>query len=101
TPPRADRAGGRRGAGPTAEMEVRVNDALERALRAGPPADAEGLRRSSRAAAARADAAGLVDVAVARIDSPVGTLLGAVTPRGLVTLEYADDREEAILYRLA
>jgi methylated-DNA-[protein]-cysteine S-methyltransferase len=82
-------------------MEVRVNDALDRALRAGPPADAEDARRSARAAAARADAAGLVDVAVARLESPVGPLVGALTLRGLVTLEYADDREEAILRRLA
>jgi methylated-DNA-[protein]-cysteine S-methyltransferase len=82
-------------------MEVRVNDALERALRAGPPGDAEAVRRSVEAAAGRADAVGLVDVAVARLDSPVGSLLAAMTPRGLVSLEYADGREEAILYRLA
>ncbi len=48
-------------------------------------------------AAARA---GLLDVAYASLDSPVGRLLLAATPRGLVRLAYADD-EEAVLEQLA
>jgi methylated-DNA-[protein]-cysteine S-methyltransferase len=46
--------------------------------------------------------AGLLDVAYATLDSPVGTLLLATTPRGLVRLAYVDgDDESAILQQLA
>ena len=38
-----------------------------------------------------ADAAGLLDVAYATLDSPAGRLLLAATPRGVVTLAYVDD----------
>lgn len=45
---------------------------------------------------------GLLGVAYATLDSPLGTLLLASTPRGLVRLAYLDDRgEEAILQALA
>lgn len=44
-----------------------------------------------------ADRAGLLDVAYATVDSPVGRLLLAGTPNGLVRLAYADGREEDIL----
>jgi methylated-DNA-[protein]-cysteine S-methyltransferase len=47
-------------------------------------------------------AAGLLDVAYATVDSPVGTLLLASTPRGLVRLAYlGDDNEDAVLEQLA
>jgi methylated-DNA-[protein]-cysteine S-methyltransferase len=68
-------------------------EALERALR-GPiesePPDLIG---------AAADA-GLIDVAYATLDSPVGALLVAVTERGLVRIAYLDagaDEEAALL----
>jgi methylated-DNA-[protein]-cysteine S-methyltransferase len=49
-----------------------------------------------------AAAAGLLDVAYATLDSPVGTLLLASTPAGLVRLAYADHSEEdAVLADLA
>jgi methylated-DNA-[protein]-cysteine S-methyltransferase len=50
-----------------------------------------------------AAAAGLLDVAYATFDSPVGKLLLARTPRGLVRLAYLDagSDEEAVLTRLA
>ena len=49
-----------------------------------------------------AAAAGLIDVAYATIDSPVGTLLLASTPRGLVRLAYLDNTdEESVLTDLA
>lgn len=38
----------------------------------------------------RAAAEDLLDVAYTRIDSPVGSLIGAVTPRGVVRLAYED-----------
>jgi methylated-DNA-[protein]-cysteine S-methyltransferase len=46
--------------------------------------------------------AGLIDVAYATLDSPVGTLLLATTPRGLVRLAYLDDGDDAnVLEQLA
>jgi methylated-DNA-[protein]-cysteine S-methyltransferase len=49
-----------------------------------------------------AAAAGLLDVAYATLDSPLGTLLVATTPRGLVRIAYLDyDDEDAVLGQLA
>ncbi|HEX9890694.1 MAG TPA: methylated-DNA--[protein]-cysteine S-methyltransferase [Actinomycetota bacterium] len=47
----------------------------------------------------RASRAGLVDVAVGAVDSPLGTLTVGVTPRGLVRLAYGD--EDLVLEDLA
>jgi methylated-DNA-[protein]-cysteine S-methyltransferase len=72
---------------------------LERALRdaagalaggAPPPLDTDAVA-----------AAGLLDVAYATFDSPVGTLLLAATPRGLVRVGYADSDLDATLQDLA
>ena len=49
--------------------------------------------------AARADAEDLVDVAWTDYDSPVGTLVLAATPDGLVTISYR--RAEEVIDRLA
>jgi methylated-DNA-[protein]-cysteine S-methyltransferase len=52
--------------------------------------------------AARASEEGLVDVAYARADSPLGPLLVASTDRGLVCVSYLEFREEdATLERIA
>jgi methylated-DNA-[protein]-cysteine S-methyltransferase len=67
------------------------------------------LRRAVAAADSRppeftlaADAAGLLDVAYTTTDSPVGTLLLATTPAGLVRLAYVDfEQEDAVLAELA
>jgi methylated-DNA-[protein]-cysteine S-methyltransferase len=76
-------------------------DALERELRqaalalpSDPPPDLD-----TRAA----EAASLIDVAYARHDSPVGSLLLAATPRGLVRISYVDGERgiEATLAQLA
>jgi methylated-DNA-[protein]-cysteine S-methyltransferase len=52
---------------------------------------------------AAAAAAGLIDVAYTIFDSPVGTLLLATTPRGLIRLAYLDasEEEDATLEQLA
>jgi methylated-DNA-[protein]-cysteine S-methyltransferase len=73
-------------------------DGLERELRdagrrygAGPPELIDA-----------ATAAGLLDVAYAKLDSPVGTLLLAATPAGLVRIAYLDgDQEDSILEDIA
>lgn len=67
------------------------------------------LRRAARATdgdppelSAAAAAAGLLDVAYAITDSPVGTLLLASTPEGLVRIAYVGpEREDAVLLQLA
>lgn len=75
-----------------------ISDQIEQELRLSAPAPAE-LPDVSKAAAA----AGLLDVAYATLDSPVGTLLVAVTPRGLVRVAYLDAGEEeaTVLEQLA
>ncbi len=51
--------------------------------------------------AAAAAAAGLVDVAVGWLQTPVGPVLGAVTGRGLVALRYLGTAEPSLLAELA
>jgi methylated-DNA-[protein]-cysteine S-methyltransferase len=46
-------------------------------------------------------AAGLLDVAYAELDSPLGRLLLASTPRGLVRVAYVDDGVDTVLESLA
>jgi methylated-DNA-[protein]-cysteine S-methyltransferase len=48
-----------------------------------------------------ADVAGLVDVAYARYDAPVGELLLAATPRGLVKVSFDIEDPDATIARLA
>ncbi len=69
---------------------------IETALRSNAPPDA-----ALPDLADAATNAGLLDVAYATLDSPVGRLLLAVTPRGLVRLAYLDDDEDAVLEDLA
>src|SRR5262249_14093219 len=66
-------------------------------LQAAPRAGAAVQRGAAAAAAAvtpgaAADRAGLVDVAVSTVDSPVGDLFVAVTPKGLVRLAFDPER---------
>ena len=49
----------------------------------------------------RAAQAGLLDVAYAELDSPLGPLLAAVTDRGVVRLAYEGDRADEVLEDLA
>ena len=51
--------------------------------------------------AARAAQEGLLDVAYAQVDSPLGPLTVAVTPRGLVRLAYPDQPVEEVMAGLA
>jgi len=79
-----------------------VTDDLERRLAGarepGPAIEAAAFRD---ALARRAAAAGLLDVAYATADSPLGPLMVAVTPRGVVRLSYADEDPAAQLAELA
>ncbi|HEX8854546.1 MAG TPA: methylated-DNA--[protein]-cysteine S-methyltransferase [Thermoleophilaceae bacterium] len=51
--------------------------------------------------AERAAGEGLLDIAYAELDSPLGRLVAASTDRGLVTLSYADSGVDPVLERLA
>jgi methylated-DNA-[protein]-cysteine S-methyltransferase len=86
--------------------EINVNhssdgdEEMERALRAALRSDQDAVPPPSIVDAAAA--AGLLDVAYARLDSPVGTLVLASTPHGLARLAYVDDgREEAVMEDIA
>jgi methylated-DNA-[protein]-cysteine S-methyltransferase len=48
-----------------------------------------------------AEHAGLVDVAYALIDSPLGPIVGAATPQGVCMLSYEHGRRDVLLQRLA
>jgi methylated-DNA-[protein]-cysteine S-methyltransferase len=50
---------------------------------------------------ARAKRHGLIDVGYATVDSPVGRLLVAVTPKGLVRVAFAEETEDEVLEQLA
>lgn len=71
---------------------------LERRLQDGFDVDARG---AAERAVRRADAAGVVDVAYTRYDSPPGPLLLAATRTGLVAVAYLEDDETGVLDDLA
>ena len=74
-----------------AEMERALRAALRQAPAPEPPAIIDA-----------AATAGLLDVAYARLDSPVGTLVLAGTPQGLARLAYVDPGlEEEVLEEIA
>jgi methylated-DNA-[protein]-cysteine S-methyltransferase len=73
---------------------------LEQRLRDAPVAE---LHRGALgvALAQRAGKAGLLDVAYAELDSPIGELIVFVTPRGLLRIKYADEPIEGVLADVA
>lgn len=77
-----------------------MSTALEAALGHGHP-DTQALRRlhDRLAAAARAD--GLLDVSYRTLDTPVGCLLLAATPVGLVRIAFAGQDHDRVLEDLA
>jgi methylated-DNA-[protein]-cysteine S-methyltransferase len=66
---------------------------IEAALRRGAAVDVDTAAEAATISAiAAADRQGLVDVAFSMVDSPVGDLLVAVTPQGLVRLAFDPER---------
>lgn len=65
------------------------------------PTDDDTIRRLRARLATDADAAELLDVAYRTVDSPIGTLLLASTPRGLVQIAFDNEDRDAILGMLA
>lgn len=77
---------------------------IEKTLRTGlqAPDLADDARRAAERAAAAARKAGLADVSYAVEPSPLGSLLVATTPRGLIRLAYgADERLDDVLGELS
>jgi methylated-DNA-[protein]-cysteine S-methyltransferase len=74
---------------------------LERRLATPPASAAFDARRASAVLAQRAGQAGLLDVAYGTLDSPLGTLVVAVTPRGLVRIAYSGEGEDRVLEELS
>ncbi len=77
------------------DLEQELRRASGRATTAGPSA------RVREAVASRALDEGLVDVAYAQADSPLGALTVAATARGLVYLAYPEHPLDVVLERLA
>lgn len=64
-------------------------------------ADGTALDRLRGRLAERADADGLLDVAYRTMDSPVGALLLAATPAGLVRVAFERENHESVLVELS
>jgi methylated-DNA-[protein]-cysteine S-methyltransferase len=65
------------------------------------PTDPDTLSRLRHRLGQAAEAAGLLDVAYTTIDSPVGLLLLAATPQGLVRVAYEIEDHDAVLDTLS
>lgn len=65
------------------------------------PDDASTLSRLRDRLGLEAEAEGLLDIAYTTIDSPVGTLLLAATPRGLLRVAYDTEDHDRVLDTLA
>jgi methylated-DNA-[protein]-cysteine S-methyltransferase len=68
---------------------------------AASPTDAETMEALRLRLGQAADAEGLLDVAYTTVDSPVGPLLLAATPRGLVRVAYEIEDHDRVLELLA
>jgi len=85
-------------------MTPQANDAVSRALRAGPAprrAEAAAAAAASERLLERIAREELADVAYGPVDSPFGTLHAAVTQRGLVRLAFPEEHEPAMVEQLA
>ena len=69
---------------------------LEQELRDVPVAELD-RKALTAGLAQRAGKSGLLDVAYAELDSPLGELIVFVTPRGLLRIKYADEPIEGVL----
>lgn len=67
----------------------------------GSAADTGTLTRLRHQLGLAAEAEGLLDVAFTTVDSPVGTLLLAATPKGLVRVAYAIEDHDRVLDTLS
>lgn len=78
--------------------DVRNDDTVTALL--STPVDAGTLTRLHRRLEQGAEQAGIIDVAYTIIDSPLGKLLLAATPKGLVRVAYASEDHDKVLETL-
>jgi methylated-DNA-[protein]-cysteine S-methyltransferase len=78
-----------------------TQDPLAEALAGGETLDPEAWERIRNRLAGRAEAAGLVDVAFERHDSPLGTILLGATGEGVVRVGLPAEDADAVLAELA
>jgi methylated-DNA-[protein]-cysteine S-methyltransferase len=78
-------------------MSARELGSLERALRAGAAASDEDAAGAAARLRDAADEAGLVEVAYGTLDTPIGTMLVATTPRGLVRVGLPGEAFDRVL----
>jgi methylated-DNA-[protein]-cysteine S-methyltransferase len=76
-------------------------DALERELRTGASRSEGSAEATAAELAERAAAEGLLDVAYATAETPLGPTLVAATPRGLVRVAFPHERPDDVLAELA
>jgi methylated-DNA-[protein]-cysteine S-methyltransferase len=74
---------------------------LEHSLREAARQDSDGGDALANEFLRRAEQEGLLDVAYTEFDSPVGTLLLAATPRGLVRITFPVETTDRVLEQLA
>jgi methylated-DNA-[protein]-cysteine S-methyltransferase len=74
---------------------------LERELARAAREDEGGVEAAAARLPTAADERGLLDVAYAVLDSPLGPVVAAATPRGLVRLAYEDGQLDQLLADLA
>lgn len=77
-----------------------MND-IERLLAGSPDATDPAMERIRARLGRRADARDLLDVAYRTLDTPVGSLLLAATPAGLLRVAYPSENHDAVLATLA
>lgn len=77
---------------------IRTDDDVTAVL--STPMDADTLSRLHRRLEQEAEQADLIDVAYTTIDSPLGKLLLAATPKGLVRVAYASEDHDRVLEAL-
>jgi methylated-DNA-[protein]-cysteine S-methyltransferase len=82
-------------------MDTMTPDLQTTLRRAAPDASPKAAGSAARRASHRAADEGLVDLAYTVAPSPLGDLVLAASPRGLVTMAYEDGRLDALLDRLA
>ena len=78
-----------------------TTDELRDAVSGAFPVDAEHIGALRARLAAAADAADIIDVAYRTLDTPVGSLLLAATPIGLVRVAYRAEDHDAVLSQLS
>jgi methylated-DNA-[protein]-cysteine S-methyltransferase len=82
-------------------MTTRKASPIEQQLRSAPRAEAGEAAALARALTDRADREGLVDIAYATMDTPLGEAVLAATGRGLVRLALPGEKLENVLSELA